>query len=157
MGIISDGGIEIKCPFCGATQEREFDVQMHYRWKNGRGLGIRIFCQLCGQWTDVTAKNGEVVQTVIIRKPVRPEIEQLAKLFGHADRTYFGKIQAAKRDIRETESLITQPRLYSQEIREAAQRHVSIMREYVFDLEWQRSQMYKEYHAELAELGIKRP
>lgn len=156
MGILSDGGIEIKCPYCGATQEREFDVQMHYRWKNAHGVGIRIFCQLCRQWTDVTAKNGEVVKVEVVQKPTRSEIKELASLFTHADTTYFRKIQAAKRDIRETESIITQPRLYPQEVREAAQRHVSIMRHYVFDLERNRSEMYKEYHAELAKIGIVR-
>lgn len=45
---------------CGACCAKVSDVHIHILWSNGYGASIRVFCYLCGAWTDwkYTIKNG---------------------------------------------------------------------------------------------------
>lgn len=150
MALISDSGILIKCPHCGATQKTGtiFDLNMHYCWKNAHGAKIRLFCKLCGQWTDVTAKNGEVVKTVIVKPSPFPEIKELASLFNNADALLEAKIEQANGDRRESEGMLIPPQRTT-ETEPLHRKHVDIMNSYVFDLERERRELYEEYKAEI--------
>lgn len=50
-GIITYNGISCECGECGAKVS-ENNAQMTVLWSNQHGSAIRVFCDLCGVWTD---------------------------------------------------------------------------------------------------------
>lgn len=58
-GFTSYDGIPCECPACGA-KVADYNAHMTILWRNQHGAAIRIFCNVCGQWTDrsITLLNG---------------------------------------------------------------------------------------------------
>jgi hypothetical protein len=55
-GYVTYNGISCECGECGARVS-EGNAQMKIRWSNQHGSSIRIFCDLCGVWTDWVRTN----------------------------------------------------------------------------------------------------
>jgi hypothetical protein len=57
-------GIKTDCPHCGAKRhDVRYQIQISYLWANAHGEEIRIFCHVCGWWSDVKGnKNGVTVE-----------------------------------------------------------------------------------------------
>lgn len=58
-----------ECPNCGTQCGARDDWQAHYHilWANGYGQEVRVFCRLCGQWSDnrYLNKNGVITSRVV--------------------------------------------------------------------------------------------
>jgi len=49
----------MRCPNCQTiTGAPGWKARYHVLWANGYGNGKRVFCDACGQWTDVITKYG---------------------------------------------------------------------------------------------------
>ncbi len=60
---VTYNGIPITCPACGTSHT---DVSMHIKWVNRHGASVRIFCNVCGVWTDRKRTDaGGLVDTVV--------------------------------------------------------------------------------------------
>lgn len=59
MSYIEYNGIPCKCAECYAKVS-EGNAHMHVLWANQHGAKIRIFCDMCGDWSDwvKTSKSG---------------------------------------------------------------------------------------------------
>lgn len=69
-GYISYYGIPCECGQCGAKVSESDRVSMHVFWANQHGAKVRIFCRVCGHWTDrkMTASG----ETVRVFEPADP-------------------------------------------------------------------------------------
>lgn len=78
-GYIAYGGMQCECGGCGA-QVSENNAQMVILWANQHGTKIRIFCDLCGLWTDRshTTKGGHRER---VFRPVIPHPTYVDRVF----------------------------------------------------------------------------
>lgn len=58
-----------QCPNCKTpVGSPDFKAHRTYLWANQHGDCIRIFCSVCGQWTDVTYTHKLLGEIVEVRK-----------------------------------------------------------------------------------------
>lgn len=77
-GIISYNGISCECGACGA-KVHENNAQMTILWANQHGTSIRIFCDLCGIWTDWTRTSKRTTSRIF--RPVIPHPTYVDRVF----------------------------------------------------------------------------
>jgi hypothetical protein len=63
----------IKCPNCNSPSGSPNGIELarhEILWANQYGYKIRIFCELCGQWTIETRNpNHEIKESYVARPP----------------------------------------------------------------------------------------
>lgn len=64
----------MRCPNCNMLAGApEWKARTHIKWSNKHGNCKRLFCDVCGQWSDITTKYGSSVelttQTVVVIHP----------------------------------------------------------------------------------------
>jgi hypothetical protein len=83
MSYITYNGIECKCPACDAEVSKG-DASMHVLWSNRHGSALRIFCDVCGKWSDRKLVSG--IETIRIFQPRIPHPGHVARVFEVADK-----------------------------------------------------------------------
>jgi hypothetical protein len=65
--MIRYGDLDVSCPNCKTLAHYNHTIL----WANQHGMGIRIFCKVCSQWTDkkILYRTG-VITIRVVHRPV---------------------------------------------------------------------------------------
>jgi len=67
----------MKCPNCNTPVGMpEWKARSYLVWRNAYGYCQRVFCGVCGQWTDITYKYGTSVELTtrterVVKQPIQ--------------------------------------------------------------------------------------
>ena len=60
----------MNCPNCGQhTGAPYWLAKTHILWRNQWGQSVRIFCNVCGAWHDITQLNSRPDTVRVVRPP----------------------------------------------------------------------------------------